>query len=168
MSPANQLPLPARIVCLGFLNGARSLTPVAMLCWGARSGTMDLQRTPFAFLDNPISLGVFSLLAAGELVGDKLPQTPSRTAAFPLAGRLAFGAGCGMVLAASFTDESARKPSGLAAPALLGALGALAGSFAMAWARRSLTKGAGLPDPPVALAEDAAGLAGSHFLIFRS
>ncbi len=136
-----------------------------MLCWGVRSGSIRLQGTPFAFLDHPVSLGVFSLLAAGELVGDKLPKTPSRTAAFPLAGRLAFGAGCGMVLAASSARKSSRRPADLAPAALLGAFGALAGSFATAWVRRSLTKGAGLPDPPVALAEDAAVLAGSFFLV---
>ncbi len=148
------------VLGIGFTNGLRTLTPVAVLCWGARLGWLPLAQTPFAFLAKPVSLGVFSALAVGELIGDKLPKTPPRTDAFPLIARIGFGAGVGLALA-----SVAGRP--LWAGGLLGGLGALAGTFAGFYARRALTKGAGLPDLPVALAEDALTISGAYLIASR-
>ncbi len=144
----------------GFLNGLRTLTPVAVLCWGTRLGWLPLGQTPFSFLTHPVSLGVFTALAAGELIGDKLPKTPPRTDAFPLLARCGFGAGVGTVLA-----SVAGRPLWLGG--LLGGVAAIAGAFAGFYARRALTKGAGLPDLPVALAEDALAIGGAFLIVSR-
>ncbi len=156
---------------LGFLTGARSFASLAVLCWGSRLGWFSFTGTPFAVMDRPAALTVASLLAAGELIGDKLPNTPARTAAVPLFGRVALGATAGVALA--FASDRAQPAKGdpvsKLAPALcFGALGALLGTFGTFYARRGLTKQAGLPDLPVALLEDSAVLAGaftiaSHF-----
>jgi len=158
------------ILGFGFLNGLRTLTSVAAICWGTRLHWFSLGQTPFAFLENPISLGVFSALAVGELIGDKLPKTPPRTDTFPLLARMAFGAGC----AAALTFAAAKRqqlPSPsitfIASMAAIAAAGALAGTFAGFMARRSLTKQAGLPDLPVALVEDALTIGGSLLIVSR-
>ena len=62
-------------------------------------------------------------LAAAELLADKLPVTPDRTARGPLLARCASGAWIGA------TRTQGRPPAKTAA-ALLGAIAALAGAFA--------------------------------------
>ncbi len=148
------------VLGLGLINGLRTLVPVTALCWGAHLHWVSFSQTPFAFLANPISLGVFSAMAVGELIGDKIPNVPARTEAFPLAARIGFGAACGTALASL-------AGSSLPLGAVLGGLGALAGAFTGFGLRRALTKGAGLPDPPVALTEDALALAGAFFIVSR-
>ncbi|MFD1825389.1 MULTISPECIES: hypothetical protein [Mumia] len=98
---------------------------------------------------------------AAELVGDKLPRTPSRLKAAPLAGRVASGALTGSLLAGSGGVSRL-------VPAAVGAGAALAGSYAGAawrgaWART------GRPDLPAALAEDAVavGLAYAGYRALR-
>ncbi len=165
--------LKARAFDLGFLTGARSFTPLAVLCWGSRLGWFRFQGTPFAIMDRPATLAVASLLAAGELVGDKLPNTPARTAALPLIGRMALGATAGAALQFASNSPQDRvqteEPMTLdraalaqLSPVLLfGALGALLGSFGTFYARRGLTKQINVPDLPVALLEDALVVAGA-------
>lgn len=172
------------VLSLGFLNGLRALTPVAVLCWGARMGWFSLAHTPFAFLQNPISLVVFSALGTGELIGDKLPKTPPRTQLFPLLARAAFGAGCGAAVAAisginllagSQTESGSSSSSSshswtalpLAGAAILGAVGAVLGTFIGYSVRRALTRPGRLPDLPVALAEDAITIGGALFIVSR-
>ena len=90
-------------------------------------------------------------MAAGELVVDKLPATPSRLAPGSLGVRLVLGAvGAGAV--------AARDDDAVVVPALLGALGAGIGSWAGArWREHAARRGLAVPG---AVAEDltAAGL----------
>ncbi len=167
------------VLGFGFLNGLRTITPVAAICWGARLHWISLGQTPFAFLENPISLGVFSALAVGELIGDKLPKTPPRTDTFPLLARMAFAAGCAAALTFAVAKGGEAAPPGVTSigsitstasvtsMAAIAAVGALAGAFAGFLARRSLTKQAGLPDLPVALVEDALAIGGSLLIVSR-
>ncbi len=162
------------IFVLGFVNGLRTLTPVAVICWGAHLGWFSLLHTPFFFLAHPVSLVVFTVLALGEYIGDKLPNTPARVTAFPLAGRAGFGAACGAVLATLAGATGAGMALGhFQAGAsfffslLLGGVAALVGAYAGFLLRRSLTKGAGLPDFPIALAEDAVAIGGAFFVVSR-
>ncbi len=161
------------IFALGLLNGLRTLTPVAVLCWGAHLGWFSLAHTPFFFLANPVSLVVFSLLAVGEWVGDKLPKTPARTEPFPLAARMFFAAACGAVLATlgGITNgpigSSRGNPDAFIIGILAGGLGAFLGTYGGFLVRRLLTKQAGLPDFPVALTEDVVALGGALFVVSR-
>lgn len=163
LHPSSRMPLPllaSLIFVLGFVNGLRTLTPVAVLCWGAHLGWFSLAHTPFFFLASPISLIVFTVLALGEYIGDKLPKTPSRVSAFPLIGRIVFGGACGAVL-------TVIAGASLFLGVLVGAAGAVVGAYSGFLLRRSLTKSGRLPDLPVALVEDAITLLGAFFVVSR-
>ena len=145
---------------LGFLNGLRTLTPVAVLCWGAHWHWFGFDHSLFAFLGNPISLWVFTLLAVGELIADKLPKTPARTEPVGIIGRCIFGAGS----AAALTTLAGAP---LALGIIVGALGALGGTYIGYLARRGLTVQAGIPDLPIALLEDVVAIGGAFFVVSR-
>ena len=152
------------VFALGFLNGLRTLTPVAVLCWAVHFHWLSLVHTPFAFLGSIVALIVFTVLAVGELIGDKLPKTPSRLSPPGLIGRIVFGGGCGaaLLIAAGVAPFSA-----WIAGAALGAIGAVVGAYVGYTIRRMLTTRAGLPDVPVALLEDLIAIGGSFFIISR-
>jgi uncharacterized membrane protein len=86
------------------------------------------------------------LAAAGELVVDKTPAATNRTAAPALIGRIAAGAHIGR--------EVAGNP-GIAA----GGVAAAVGTYATFRARQLAVERTGLPDPVLALGEDAVALA---------
>ena len=87
-------------------------------------------------------------MEVGELVGDKLPTTPSRTALPPLLGRAVSGA---VVGATVFVSDGRRATTGAA----LGSTVAIVAAFAGERLRALAAENTGLPDPVVALAEDA-------------
>ena len=69
---------------IGIVAGLRSLTAPAVVAWGAHLGWLNLHGSPLAFMGSTTAVAVFSLLAIGELIADKLPMTPKRTAPAPL------------------------------------------------------------------------------------
>src|SRR3954452_10610255 len=85
---------------LGVLAGLRSMTPLAVVAWASRMGHLDLDPTPLAFLGSGVAAWFFAAAALGELVADKLPFTPNRTALGPFVGRLLTGALSGGAVAA--------------------------------------------------------------------
>ena len=136
---------------LGVSTGVRSFTPLAVAAWFARAGKLPLTGTWASWLGHPASVGAFTLAAVGEFVGDKLPNTPNRTSPLGLIGRLALGGMVGAVVATAF-----RRPvvNGIA----MGVAGSAAGTYGGFYLRKGLTKGAGLPDLPVALSGDVAAV----------
>ncbi len=143
---------------IGCVCGLRAMIGPAIICWGVHLGWLQLDDSKLAFLGSPISLVVFTALAAGELVADKLPFTPSRTMPASLVIRFALGALCG--LAFSLSAETAWLPG-----ASLAGIGAVAASYGGYHVRRWLTIGRGLPDFPVALVEDAVAVGMGLFLV---
>src|SRR5271168_3165837 len=133
---------------LGFVDGLRSLTAPAIVCWAARLGWLHFAGTKFAFIDHWSTLTVFTLLAIIELVLDKLPNTPSRTAPVGLIARIVLGGASGLALATG---------AGISSPlaGVIGSIGAIAGAFAGYHIRRAVVLRAHLPDLVVAIAEDA-------------
>ncbi len=144
------------IPVLGVMTGFRAMTPMAVLCFFAYRGDLDVARTWAFWTAKPVTVVVFILLALGEYLGDKLPRTPNRTALFPLLSRVAFGALVG-ALAATGLRGSVLEGG------FLGAISAFAGAFLGYSLRQWLTQEKGLPDLPVALGEDALTL-GLSFL----
>ena len=138
----------SRALCLGSISGLRSLSGPAFVSSAASRGDLDLDGTVFAFLGSPRISKVLVLTELGELVGDKLPITPSRTSLPPLLGRAASGA---LVGAAVFVSEGRRATTGAA----LGSTAAIAAAFAGERLRALAVEKTGLPDLAVALAEDA-------------
>ncbi len=145
------------IFAIGILSGLRALSPIAVLCWLAL-----LQRLPLtgwaSFAASKVAAGLFSLGAVGELITDKLPKTPSRLKQPGFSVRIVMGALCGALLASAASFS-------LIGGALLGAIGAVAGSYLGYFARSRVTGNLGLPDLPVALVEDVICIAGSFFVV---
>ncbi|MGA2810828.1 MAG: DUF4126 family protein [Candidatus Acidiferrum sp.] len=135
------------VFAIGVVCGLRSLTGPAVVAWAAHSGWLALHGTPLAFLASLPAVIIFTLLALGELVADKLPKTPSRTAPLGLGARLVLGGLCGAALALAGNQ-------GLAAGAVLGALGGVLGALAGYQVRTRLVRVLHVPDFVVALAED--------------
>ena len=135
------------IPLLGGLTGLRSMMPMAVLCLFAWRGHMEIHRSWAFWTANGITAGVFAVLALGELIGDKLPATPSRTAPFPLFARVIFG---GLVGAISATALHGSIIEGT----VLGAIAAIAGSFLGFHVRQMLVHEQGMKDLHVAIAED--------------
>ncbi len=87
-------------------------------------------------------------LAAGELVVDKLPMTPSRLEPGGLTARIVSGGLCGAAIAK-------RADASPIVGALYGAATAIASAYTGHTIRRYLTQTIGWNDLPVALVEDA-------------
>src|SRR5438309_1110559 len=66
---------------VGFATGLRTFTPLALICWVAVWGWIPLGSSRLAFLGTEIGAMIVSVLAAVELIADKLPMTPSRISA---------------------------------------------------------------------------------------
>ncbi|MDX1663991.1 MAG: DUF4126 family protein [Candidatus Promineifilaceae bacterium] len=147
-----------QIAGLGFMAGLRSASPHAFLAAHFQGEEAQLEGTPFRWLATPTAATLLTLMAAGELAADKVPSIPARVEPGPLIGRALSGASAG----AALSMARDRSP---AAGAALGAVAALAGTFAGYYARRALTQGSGLPDPPVALLEDALVIVGGQLLL---
>jgi len=145
---------------LGFACGLRSLTPPAVVCWAAHLGWLNLSGSHLAFLASPIAVGIFTLLAIGELIGDKTAKIGPRTAPGPLTFRVITGALCGSALTTA-------AHASLIPDLTVGAAGAIAGTFAGYRIRRALTAPGKVPDLPVALVEDLITIGGSLFLVTR-
>ncbi len=94
----------------------------------------------------PVSLAL-NVLAGGEIIGDKIPGAPDRTAPAVFAGRIVTGTASGAFLSQA---EGAEIPTGAAA----GGIGTVVGTLVFFQLRRWLNHDLGLPDPIVALAED--------------
>jgi uncharacterized membrane protein len=145
---------------LGFVDGLRAMTAPAIVCWAAHFGWLHFAGTKLAFLEHPITLAVFTLLALVELVLDKLPNTPSRTAPVGLIARIVMGGASGMALAAG-----AGVSVSLLLAALIAAIGAIAGAFTGYQVRHAIVTKAGLPDLVVAITEDVIAIAGALLIV---
>jgi uncharacterized membrane protein len=139
------------IPLLGLVTGLRTFTPMAVLCWFAYLGYLPVDGTWAAWTTKLAAAVVFTVLALGELVGDKLPKTPARTATGPLIARLAFGALIGAIVAVGLDG------SGVEA-VILSLMGVAVGAFGGFLIRRELVARFGCKDWPVALFEDVTGI----------
>ena len=138
--------------------GLRSLTAPAVVAWGAHVGWLNLHGSPLAFMGSTTAVAIFSVLAIGELIADKLPIIPKRTAPAPLLGRIITGGLCGACLCAATA-----KP--LIAGALMGGIGAIVGAFLGYGIRRRLDLH--INDLVIAVCEDAVAVGLALFLVSR-
>ncbi|HEY5331356.1 MAG TPA: DUF4126 family protein [Acidobacteriaceae bacterium] len=115
---------------IGVVAGLRALTPLAAVAWGARLNEWPLIGTHLAWMGNAIMPWVFSVLALGELINDKLPTTPSRRIPPQFIARVVSGALCGAVIGAA--EDS------LVVGLIAGAVGAVAGTLGGAAVRTKL------------------------------
>jgi uncharacterized membrane protein len=146
-----------KALALGAISGLRSASGPAFVARAASSGDMDLSGTTLAFLGSPRLSKALTTMQLGEIVVDKLPIAPGRTALLPLLGRAASG---GLVGGAVFISEDRRAVTG----ALLGSSAAVAAAFAGEGFRVLAARQ--VSDPAIALVEDAVvllvGFCASH------
>jgi uncharacterized membrane protein len=135
------------IPLLGVTTGLRSMTPMAVLCWFAYVGYLPVEDTWAAWTGKLWVAILFTVLAVGELVADKLPRTPDRTSAGPLVWRVILGGLAGAIAATAMYGPGLEG-------VLLGVVGALLGAFAGFMIRRDLVEKIGCPDWKIAVAED--------------
>jgi len=134
---------------MGIVAGMRSMLAPAFVSHKLAHTDAQLPaNSKLHLLTSPQTATALKVMAAGELIGDKIPGVPDRTIPISLAGRIISGAASGAAL-----TEVDGHPAEYGA--LAGGLGALLGTFAFFHLRRWLTHDQGLPDPVVALAEDA-------------
>lgn len=143
---------------IGIVAGMRSMTAPALVAWAAYLGWLHLQNSLFAFMGSVAAVIIFTVFALGELVADKLPKTPARTAPVGLIARVITGALSGACVSLS----------GLTTPwigAAVGVIGALAGAFAGYNARAALVRVLHVPDFVIAVSEDVIAIALGLFLV---
>lgn len=133
---------------LGFVTGLRTMTPMAVICWFAYRGDLPLDGTWAEWASKLPAAIMFSLLAIGELVADKVPKTLRRIDPVPLGVRLFVGGLMGAIVAAGLNG------SGLEG-GMLGVLGALTGAFCGYYCRKEIVNRLQYEDWHVALLEDA-------------
>jgi uncharacterized membrane protein len=142
---------PALAIGIGAVAGLRALTAPAVLAWAAERRLIRLGSSPFATIISATMAKRITDFAVSELIADKLPFTPSRLNAAPLASRIVSGAICGATI-----YGVVKRP--LTEGAVLGCLGAIAGAFAGYHMRKRLSRDR--PDLGVAVLEDAFAIGG--------
>jgi uncharacterized membrane protein len=145
---------------IGIVSGMRSLTGPAVVAWAARSNWLNLAGSRLAFMGSTAAVAIFSVLAIAELIADKLPSTPSRTAPVGLIARFL----CGALSGACVGVSAGQAP---AMGAILGAAGGLAGAFAGYQWRTGLVRALKVPDFVIALLEDAIAIGAGIFIVTR-
>ena len=152
--PAPMLPPlspPARALLLGVAAGMRSQVPLAAMALQTERGQFDPGPAARRLVSSRGGVAGMVLAAGGELVADKLPQTPSRLSPLPFLYRLATGAALG-----SAAHYDANRPRALGA--VLGAAGAGLGAAAGSRARVALAGRSRVPAVVWGLAEDVAAV----------
>lgn len=145
---------------IGVFGGLRALTPPAATAWAGHLGWLKLT-SPLAWLGSLPAAIVFTVLALAELVSDKLPKTPSRTAPPGLIARMVMGALCGAAICLAGTQQ------GWIVGAIVGATGGVVGCFGGYQLRMRLVKALGTPDYVVAVVEDLVAIGGSLWVVSR-
>ena len=145
---------------IGVVAGLRSLTAPAVVAWAAYPavlGWIDLHGTWAGWMASIITVIIFTVLAVGELINDKLPKTPARTAPPIFAARIVTGGLAGAALGAwphwTFTALGA------------GVIGAVLGTLGGYHVRKRLVAATGGRDLPIALLEDAVAIVGGFAIL---
>ncbi|SDQ06939.1 DUF4126 family protein [Quadrisphaera sp. DSM 44207] len=152
------LRLPVRALFLGLAGGLRSWPPLGILALNHDEPSVAGRWTRWPVLSSPWGRGVLIALAAGEFVADKLPRTQSRLSATPQLSRIdggIFGRTAADALAGAALGSTRPGARSVAEGAAFAAAGALVGNYLGYHARRAVVESTGLPDPVVAVVEDA-------------
>jgi uncharacterized membrane protein len=140
---------------IGVIAGLRSLTAPAVVAWAAYLKWINLSGHWVSWVGNLITVIIFTVLALGELVLDKQPKTPARTAPPSFGARIVLGAFSGAVIGTAWGYTW----SALGA----GAIGAVLGTLGGYQARTRLAAAHGR-DLPIGLLEDAVAVLGGFAL----
>lgn len=141
---------------IGIIAGLRAMIAPAAVSWAAYLGAIHLGDSWLAFMGYRFTPWIFSLMAAGELVTDQLPKTPSRKVPVQFGTRVFMGALCGAAIG---------MHAGVwIAGAILGMIGAVVGTLGGANLRARLATSF-KRDRPAALIEDAVAIIGAILIV---
>jgi uncharacterized membrane protein len=157
--PDSMLTITLLATLIGIIAGLRTMTAPAAVSWAAALGWLDLSGTGLAFLGYTWTPWVLTVLAAGELVTDQLPSTPSRTVPVQFGARLVSGALAGAAIGAAADMMMIGAIAGIVG-AIIGTLGGRAFRARLAAAFRK--------DPPAALIEDAIAIVGAFLVVWAA
>jgi uncharacterized membrane protein len=155
----DSMPTIALASLIGLIAGLRTMMAPAAISWAAALGWLDLSGTGLAFLGYTWTPWILSALAAGELVTDQLPSTPSRTVPAQFGARLLSGALAGGAIGAAAGMSVVGVVAGIAG-AIIGTLGGRMFRARLAAAFRR--------DPPAALIEDATAIVGAFLVVWTA
>jgi uncharacterized membrane protein len=144
---------------IGLFAGLRSLTPPAAVAWAVYLGWLTLAGR-LSLVGSLPAVIILSLAAITEVIIDKLPNTPNRTAPLGLIARIVTG---------GFTGACVSLGGGQRAlvGAGLGVIGGIVGCFGGYEIRARLVKSLRQPDFNIALLEDLIAIGGSLFIVSR-
>lgn len=145
---------------IGIVAGLRALTAPATVSWAAHLGWIQLAGSHLSWMSSIITAAILTLLAIAEIVNDKLPKTPPRTAPPSIVIRMVMGGFAAATLSAGIGGS-------LWIGALLGAVGALIATFGGYYVRTGVVKALHSPDFVIALLEDAVAICGGLFIASR-
>lgn len=141
---------------IGIVAGLRAMMAPAAASWAAYLGTIHPGGSWLAFMGYRFTPWIFSVMAAGELLTDKLPQTPSRKVPVQFGTRVLMGGLGGATIG---------MHAGVwIAGAILGAIGAVVGTLGGANVRAHLATRL-TRDRPAALIEDAVAIIGAILIV---
>jgi uncharacterized membrane protein len=143
---------------IGVIAGSRSFMAPAVVAWATFLAWFNFQGTWLAWIGNIITVVVLSVLAVAELVNDKLPKTPARTAPPVFLARIIMGGFAGAVIGTAW----GYRWGGLGA----GVVGAVLGTLGGYQARKRLVAATGGKDLPIALLEDAVAIGGGFAIAY--
>jgi uncharacterized membrane protein len=140
-------------ILLGVVAGMRSMMPLAVLAITlSRRPELAPAVSPVHWFSLRAVAVVLGLAAIAEIVTDKLPRTPNRTALGPFVVRVASGAVTGAALV-QIGHIDAWIGAGC------GAIGAILGTFGAFHARRFAGRVTGIRDPYIGALEDVIAIA---------
>ena len=142
---------------IGVIAGLRSLTAPAVVAWAAFLGWINLNATWASWMANIIAVIAFTVLAVGEVITDKLPKTPARTAVPSFTARIIMGGFSGAVIGAAWHWTFTALGAGV--------IGAVLGTLGGYHARKGLVAAVRGRDLPIALLEDAIAILGGFAIL---
>jgi uncharacterized membrane protein len=138
-----------QVLGIGALAGSRSMAAPAITSHIlSHHHSRRLEHTPLNFLQSKIASNALLLLAIGEVVADKLPNTPNRIKPAGVIFRCVTGAVAGATVSKATGGKAA-------AGAVFGAVSALASTYLCFFARKYTVKGTRIIDPIIGALEDA-------------
>ncbi|TWR31315.1 DUF4126 family protein [Mucilaginibacter pallidiroseus] len=138
-----------RAAGLGAVAGMRTfLAPAIISHFYSRHKSQNIEGSAVGFVQTIPTSKVFKVLAAGELIGDKMPMAPNRTEAPGLIGRIVTGVFTGATI---YKADSKNALLG----GLIGGTAAAAATFGCFFLRTTLNKKTALPNFVTGACEDA-------------
>jgi uncharacterized membrane protein len=151
-----------QVLSLGALAGMRSASAPAITSHILNSHrSRILSKSPLSFMQSKNVSNVLKVIAAGEVIADKLPFAPDRIKPFSLFARCLAGSLAGASIYKAYNGS-------LITGALLGSVGAITSAFGSFYLRKSIVKHANLIDPVIGAIEDTLVFGAGASLIYAA